>query len=132
MPIYEYRCAECRKKFEVLVLKPEDESALRCPHCSSRTMKRLISRFASIKSEEARLESLTDPSNLSGLDENDPASMARWLKRMGGELGEDVSKDEIDQMADEIASGESLGEGPAGGGGFEGGGPGSDPSDDIF
>jgi hypothetical protein len=90
-------------------------------------MQRLISRFTSIKSEEARLESLTDPSNLSGLDENDPASMARWLKRMGGELGEDVSRDEIDQMADEIAAGQSLDGGPGGGGGL-----GSDPSDDIF
>ncbi len=132
MPIYEYRCADCRKKFEVLVLKTEQESALRCPHCSGTTMQRLISRFTSIKSEEARLESLTDPSNLSGLDENDPASMARWLKRMGGELGEDVSKDEIDQMADEIASGKALDDGPGGGGGLEGGGMGFDPSDDNF
>jgi putative FmdB family regulatory protein len=132
MPIYEYRCTDCRKKFEVLVLRAEEESALRCPHCSSAKMKRLISRFTSIKSEEARLESLTDPSNLSGLDENDPASMARWLKRMGGELGEDVSKDEIDQMADEIASGGDIDGGPGGGGGLGGGGLGSDPSDDIF
>ncbi len=132
MPIYEYRCADCRKKFEVLVLRAEEKSSLRCPHCNSTTMKRLISRFTSIKSEEARLESLTDPSNLSGLDENDPASMARWLKRMGGELGEDVSKDEIDQMADEIASGEALDEGPGGGGGLEDGGMGSDTSDDTF
>jgi putative FmdB family regulatory protein len=132
MPIYEYRCDDCRKKFEVLVLRVEEESSLRCPHCSSAKMKRLISRFTSIKSEEARLESLTDPSNLSGLDENDPASMARWLKRMGGELGEDVSKDEIDQMADEIASGKALDEGPGGGGGLDGGDLGSDPSDDMF
>jgi putative FmdB family regulatory protein len=132
MPIYEYRCADCSKKFEVLVLKAEEASALRCPHCSGAKMKRLISRFTSIKSEEARLESLTDPSNLSGLDENDPASMARWLKRMGGELGEDVSKDEIDQMADDIASGKALDEGPGGGGGLEGGGMGSDPTDDTF
>ncbi len=115
MPIYEYRCTECRKKFEVLVLRAGEESSLRCPHCSCTAVKRLVSRFASIKSEEARLESLTDPSRLSGIDENDPASMARWLKRMGGELGEDVSKDEIDQMADEIASGDALD--PGGGGG---------------
>lgn len=132
MPIYEYRCTDCRKKFEMLILRAKEESAIRCPHCSSVKMKRLISRFASIKSEEARLESLTDPSNLSGLDENDPASMARWLKRMGRELGEDVGRDEIDQMADEIASGEALDGGPGGGGGLEGGGLGSDPSDDIF
>jgi len=132
MPIYEYRCAACKRKFEVLVLRMEGESSPRCPHCSSEQIKRLVSRFASIKSEEARLESLTDPSNLAGLDENDPSSMARWLKRMGGELGEDVSKEEIDQMADEIASGQGLDEGPGGGGGLGGGDMGSDSSDDSF
>ena len=132
MPIYEYRCAACKRKFEVLVLRTKGESSPRCPHCSSEQIKRLVSRFTSIKSEEARLESLTDPSNLAGLDENDPASMARWLKRMGGELGEDVSKDEIDQMADEIASGKALDDGPGGGGGLEGSGTGFDSSDDTF
>jgi putative FmdB family regulatory protein len=132
MPIYEYRCAECGKKFEVLVRRTEEESSLRCPYCNSASMKRLISRFRSVKSEEARLESLTDPSRLAGLDENDPASMARWLKRMGGELGEEVSKDEIDQMADEIASGNALENGAGGGGGFEDGGMGSDSGDEIF
>lgn len=132
MPIYEYRCAACKRKFERLVLRAEEKSALRCPHCSSEQVRRLISRFASIKSEEARLESLTDPSHLAGLDENDPASMARWLKRMGGELGEDVSREEIDQMADEIASGKALEEGAGGGGDLEGGAMGSDSSDDSF
>ncbi len=53
------------------------------------------------------MAALADPGNLSGLDENDPASMARWLKRMGTELGEDVGGDEIDQMVEEVASGNS-------------------------
>ncbi len=132
MPIYEYRCADCKKRFEVLILKTAEESSLRCKQCGGGNLRRLISRFASIKSEEARLESLTDPSKLAGLDENDPASMARWLKRMGGELGEDVSKDEIDQMADEIASGKALEEGPGGGDGLEDGGMHSGTSDDTF
>ncbi len=132
MPIHEYRCADCRKKFEVLVLRAETGSSIRCPQCGGTSVKRLISRFTSIKSEEARLESLTDPSHLAGLDENDPASMARWLKRMGGELGEEVSKDEIDQMADEIASGKALDEGATGGGGSGEDGAGSDSPDDVF
>ena len=132
MPIYEYRCAKCRKKFEVLVFRTAEKSTPRCPHCSSEQIKRLVSRFASIKSEESRLESLTNPSNLAGLDENDPASMARWLKRMGGELGEDVSKEEIDQMAEEIASGKGL-DGEAGEGiGPMGGDMGTDSSEDSF
>ena len=58
-------------------------------------MERLLSRFASPKSEEARLEALSDPSNLGGLDENDPRSMARFMKKMGQEMGEDLG-DELD------------------------------------
>lgn len=56
-------------------------------------MERLLSRFASPKSEEARLEALSDPSNLGGLDENDPQSMARFMKKMGQEMGEDLGED---------------------------------------
>ncbi len=46
------------------------------------------------------MESMADPSKLSGLDENDPASMARWMKRMGKELGEDMGED-FDAMMEE-------------------------------
>ena len=57
-----------------------------------------MSRFASPKSEEARLESLADPDALSGLDENDPASMARFMKKMGDEMGEDLGDDVAEAM----------------------------------
>jgi len=57
-----------------------------------------MSRFASPKSEEARLESLADPDALSGLDENDPESMTRFMKKMGDELGEDLGEDMAEAM----------------------------------
>ena len=62
-------------------------------HCASERVERILSRFASPKSEEARLEALADPSNLAGLDENDPQSMTRFMKKMGEEMGEDLSDD---------------------------------------
>ena len=51
-------------------------------------------------SEETRLERLADPSQWSGLDENDPKSVARVLKKMGQEMGED-SPGEVEQMVEE-------------------------------
>ncbi len=67
------------------------------------------------------MESLADPSSLAGLDENDPASMARWVKKMGKEMGEDVGED-FDQMAEEAAheaaSGQPGGEEDTGGSNF--------------
>jgi hypothetical protein len=73
-------------------------------------MTRLISRVARVRSEESRLESLADPSKLGGLDENDPASMARWMKRMGKEMGEDLGED-VDSMVDQAMEEEMAGKG---------------------
>ena len=93
MPIYEYRCAECHKRSSFLVLSRSTESSLRCSHCQSLRLERLLSRFASPKSEEARMESLADDSALAGLDENDPGSMERLMKRMGNEMGAEAGDD---------------------------------------
>ena len=93
MPIYEYRCAECQKRSSFLVLNRSTETSLCCSHCQSPRLERLMSRFASPKSEEARMESLADDSALAGLDENDPGSMERMMKRMGDEMGEEVGND---------------------------------------
>ncbi|MCW5798024.1 MAG: zinc ribbon domain-containing protein [Nitrospira sp.] len=93
MPIYEYRCRQCGTRTTRLVLNANSVPQQTCTHCQSSDMERLLSRFASPKSEEARLEALSDPSNLAGVDENDPQSMARFMKKMGQEMGEDLGED---------------------------------------
>ncbi len=105
MPIYEYRCNKCKKKVSVLTLRVSEEVNPECDRCGSKNLSRLMSRFAMVKSEEARLDALGDPSNLSGLDESDPKSMARWMRKMGKELGEEFSGDDFDQMVDEMEAG---------------------------
>jgi putative FmdB family regulatory protein len=106
MPLYEYHCTSCKKRVTILTLRASEAVDAVCDRCGGRTLERLMSRFAMGRSEEARLESLSDPSNLSGLDENDPASMAKWMKKMSREMGDEVGGgSEIDEMVDEMASG---------------------------
>lgn len=93
MPLFEYRCLDCKKRSTVLVLNPANQAQAACSHCTSTRVERILSRFASPKSEEARLEALADPGSLAGLDENDPQSMARFMETMGEEMGEDLSDD---------------------------------------
>jgi putative FmdB family regulatory protein len=112
MPIYEYRCGSCRRKVSVLTLRVSEPVDAVCEHCGSRDLTRLMSRFATIRSEESRLDDLADPSSLSGLDENDPKSMARWMRKMGRELGEDAG-DDFDEMVDEMEAGGLDEEGPS-------------------
>ncbi len=100
MPIYEYLCQDCQRVSSFIVLNIRDAFQPRCKRCGRANMTRLISRVARIRSEESRLEALADPSKLGDLDENDPASMARWMKRMGKEMGEDMGED-FDSMVDE-------------------------------
>ena len=105
MPIYEYRCNKCNKRVSVLTLRVSEKVKPECDRCGSKKLSRLMSRFATVKSEEARLEALSDPSSLSGVDENDPKSMARWMRKMGKEMGEDLSGEDFDQMIDEVEAG---------------------------
>ncbi len=96
MPIYEYLCQECRKRSSLLVLNVRQAAAAACRHCGSAKLDRLLSRFAAPKSEEARLEALADPSRLGDIDEQDPHSVARFMKKMGEEMGEDVG--DVDEL----------------------------------
>ena len=116
MPIYEYRCADCGKKTQVLTLSVKAAVEPKCRHCGSVNRTKLVSRVALLRSEESRLESLADPSSLSGLDEKDPKSVARWMKKIGREMGEEAGEnvdEEIDQAVEDMGR---EGEGESGGG----------------
>ncbi len=100
MPIYEYRCLNCGRKSVFITLSIKSELTPQCQSCGSQKLEKIISRVAIFRSEESRLESLADPSKLAGLDENDPRSVARWMKKMGKEMGEDLGED-FDQVVEE-------------------------------
>jgi len=118
MPIYEYRCRSCGRKSQFLTLSVSAVLEAKCRFCGGLEMDKLVSRVAIHRSEESRLENLADPSRLGGLDENDPASVARWMKKMGKEMGEEAGEDfeqEIDQAVEAGERGEDEGESPIGG-----------------
>jgi len=112
VPIYEYECGGCSRRVSLLIRRIASQEAPRCPRCGGAEMARLMSRFATPKSEDARLDAAADPSQYGDLDENDPQAVARMVKRMGDEMGEDLG-DDLGAALEE-ASDES--------GGFEDGG----------
>ncbi len=132
MPIYEYRCGNCKRRVSIFFRSFSAVGEAHCPNCDSTNLTRLVSKVAALKSEESRLESLSDPSNFGDVDENDPKSMARFMRKMGNEMGEDMGP-EFGEMVDRLEAGEhpeeieksmpGLGGGPdMGGGGDFGGG----------
>ena len=104
MPIYEYRCTGCKRKVTVLTLRISEAVDPVCEHCGSRALTRLMSRFALGRSEGSRLDSFADDASLAGLDEKDPKSVARWMRKMGKELGEEAG-DDFDEMVEDLEAG---------------------------
>lgn len=99
MPIWEYVCQQCGKRLSFLVMN-KDQFSPKCNKCESTDLRRVMSRFAAVRSEESRLENLADPSKWSDLDEKDPKSMVKLMKKMGRELGDEVGED-YDQLIEE-------------------------------
>jgi hypothetical protein len=66
----------------------------------------MISRVAVVRSEDSRLDDLADPSMLGDLDEDDPKSIARWMRKMSAETGEDMPE-EFDEVIDRLERGQT-------------------------
>ena len=107
MPIYEYRCSSCRHRFSRIWLSISQATTPDCPRCH-KPAERILSRVARVRSDESRLESLADPRNFAGLDENDPASVERWAQKMGREMGDEMGED-FSQAFEETMAEESAG-----------------------
>ncbi len=108
MPIYEYYCADCRKRVSVFfrTMSEASDEAARCPNCQGAHLRRLVSRVAVLKSEESRMDNLADPSLMSGLENEDPRAMASFMRRMSGEMGEPLDA-EMSEVLDRLEAGES-------------------------
>jgi hypothetical protein len=61
-------------------------------------------RFA--RSEDDHFESMADPSRWGDVDQDDPRSLARFMRKMGRELGEELPP-EYDEVVDRLDAGES-------------------------
>lgn len=108
MPIYEYRCAHCRRRVSVWWRTFSDAATGQpvCPRCGGSELTRLISRVAVLRSDESRFEDMADPSAFGDVDEDDPRSVGRWMRRMSEEMGEPMD-DEFSQVVDRLEAGES-------------------------
>jgi putative FmdB family regulatory protein len=105
MPVYQYICLNCSKRFELfLSYKEYDLHAARCPRCQSEDVRRRIGRVRFARSEDSRLDDLAG-SDLDGLDE-DPQALGRMMRKMSREMGEEMGP-EFDEVVDRLESGQS-------------------------
>jgi putative FmdB family regulatory protein len=53
MPVYEFYCPDCAKKFDKLCSFSQSDSKFSCPHCQGQRAERCISRFASFSKDSS-------------------------------------------------------------------------------
>jgi putative FmdB family regulatory protein len=96
MPIYEYRCANCARKVSVFFRSFNAVTDPVCPRCGGTNLTRLMSRVAVHRGTSGDgSDDFGDGSGdfddfLDGVDENDPRSVARAMRRMSDEMGEPI------------------------------------------
>jgi putative FmdB family regulatory protein len=132
MPVYEYRCDACQRRFSVLwrSFAEVNEDKVVCKRCGSESVSRLVSRVRVIRSEESRIDEMADPSAWGDLDENDPKSMGRFMRKMMNEIGDEAGDlgSDFEEVIDRLEAGQNpediekempdlAGEGPGGPGG---------------
>jgi hypothetical protein len=82
---------------------------VQCTHCGSEKVQRRIGRIRFARSEDSRLDDITDPSSLDGL-EDDPKSLGRLMRKMKNEMGSEMDEDvgpEFDEVVDRLEKGQS-------------------------
>lgn len=109
MPIFEFVCDACGsgKKFSALVGVVADAAPPTCPVCGSANLTRAVSRFARVRSAEARVDDLTD--SLDGLDGSDPKAARRAMRELVEDAGDgELSSGEVDELVEEAVSEEGA------------------------
>lgn len=106
MPVYEFRCQSCQNKVGVRMSYAEyGKKQPVCPVCGGKKLTRSIGRVRIAKSEDRRMEDLSDPAFMGDVDENDPKSIGRAMKKMGKEMGEDLPP-EFEEITSRLEAGE--------------------------
>jgi putative FmdB family regulatory protein len=106
MPVYQYRCLDCQRRFEAFITYADyGKKQIHCTHCDSENVIRRIGRIRVAKSEESRMEAISDPAALEGL-EDDPKALGRMMRKMSNEMGEDLGP-EFSDVVDRLESGQN-------------------------
>lgn len=107
MPNYDYFCADCQKRVTVFQsYKDYGVRPVQCPECRGKRLKRLMNRVRILKNDDQRLDEMSDPAFMDGVDENDPRSLGRAMRKMGQQLGEEMPA-EFDEVTRRLESGEA-------------------------
>ena len=110
MPVFDYRCLDCRRRSTKLFKTFAAVHDPPCSHCGSDRRERLLSRVTIVRSGSGGDDPGGDDfagmdAAMDGLETGDPRSLARMTRQMSEEMGEDLP-DEFEPMLRRMEAGE--------------------------
>ena len=107
MPLYEFCCDACKKRFEVFLTYTEyDKHQTVCLACGSASVQRVIRKVRLSRGDDDRMASLSDDANLDALD-RDPRALGRMMREMKSEVDADDLPGEFDEVVSRLEKGQS-------------------------
>src|SRR5579875_758468 len=107
MPIYEYECAVCGFTASHVVLGSEQLEHPHCPDCGTVETRRIMSSFAVVESEAARLENFDTRKPRDESFYRDARNVGLWAKKRARELGVDLGS-KFDETVEQARSGKLI------------------------
>jgi len=105
MPVYEYRCNDCRRRVSLYIRGLSERLEPVCTNCGGKNLTRLFSTFARLKTDKDVYENILSDSDLvKGMMANDPRALVEWSRRMEGTEGE--KSPEYEEMMERMERGE--------------------------
>lgn len=103
MPVYEFRCEICQKKFSALIGMVAEPGDSTCPQCGSTQTQKLVSRFARYRNEDDRIDEIADRLESMG-DPESPSEIRSLVREMGKAMDEDVSEEMEEVFESDMAN----------------------------
>ena len=107
MPIYEYECAACGLTASHVVLGSECLEHAQCPDCGSSDTHRVMSSFAVMESEAARLDNFDTSKRRDESFYRDSRNVGLWAKKRAREMGVDLGS-KFDETVERARTGKLI------------------------
>lgn len=107
MPVYQFRCLECKKKFEKNIsYQKYGKTVVSCPFCQSKNIQRAIKATPVNLAQDSIKPYLEDPSSFSRM-EDDPQAMGKAMREMSRQTGEKLEP-EFNEVVERLEKGQSF------------------------
>ena len=107
MPVYDFRCKQCREEFSLHYKSLHDYEAAtpQCPACESTTLSRLI-RSVAVQSPTRDFTRMSSGEMLSVLDSGDSRQVGEMFQQIGGSVPSDAV--DYHDATQQLLRGESM------------------------